>query len=176
MADKQSTLTPARQESQAGRAPTTWHGGPSTVFQRFADEMDRMFEGFGVARPWRTSPLWRSGSAELWNPDIDVYEKDGQLMIKADLPGLRREDVSVDITEDDVTIQGERKTERQENREGVYRNERSYGTFCRVIPLPPGAMTDQAKATFHDGVLEIAMPAPPASTKGRRLEITEAKK
>ena len=67
---------------------------------------------------------------------------------------------------------GERKREHEEERDGVYRSERSYGSFYRVIPLPEGAITEQANANFRDGVLEITMPAPPAS-KGRRLEITE---
>jgi HSP20 family protein len=88
---------------------------------------------------------------------------------------LKREDVTVDLTDDSVCIQGERKQEREEEREGYYRSERSYGSFCRVIPLPEGAMTDQAKANFKDGVLEITMPAPPES-KGRRLEIAEGAK
>jgi HSP20 family protein len=74
-----------------------------------------------------------------------------------------------------VTIQGERRGEKEEEREGYYRSERSYGSFCRVVPLPEGAMTEQAKANFRDGVLEITMPAPPTS-KGRRLEIAEGAK
>ena len=87
--------------------------------------------------------------------------KHDQLVIKADLPGLRKDEVSVEIADDSVTIQGERKTEHKDEREGYFRSERSYGSFCRVIPLPEGAMTDQAKANFHDGVLEVTLPAPP---------------
>jgi HSP20 family protein len=82
-------------------------------------------------------------------------------------------EVSVDISDNAVTVQGERKGESQEEREGLYRSERTYGSFCRVIPLPEGAITEEAKATFRDGVLEVTMPAPPA-TKGRRLQISEA--
>jgi HSP20 family protein len=85
---------------------------------------------------------------------------------------MKKDEVSVDITDDAITIQGERKRESEEEREGFYRTERSYGSFCRVIPLPEGAMTEQAKANFRDGVLEVTMPAPPAP-KGRRLEIGE---
>jgi HSP20 family protein len=137
-----------------------------------ADEMDRIFDDFGFGRRW-ISPLRRETGAEALSPDIDVVQKNNELTIRADLPGLKRDEVSVDITDDAVWIQGERKREREEEREGFYRTERSYGSFCRVVPLPEGAMTDQAKATFSDGVLEITMPAPPVS-KGRRLEITEA--
>jgi len=139
--------------------------------QRFANEIDRMFADIGIGRHM-SLPLPRTTDVDLWAPDIDVVQRNNELTIKADLPGLRREDVLIDITDDAVTIQGERKLEREEEPEGIYRTERSYGSFCRVIPLPEGAMTDQAKATFRDGVLEVIMPAPPAS-KGRRLEITE---
>ena len=78
----------------------------------------------------------------------------------------------MEVTDDAVTIQGERKSAHEEQREGYFRSERSYGNFCRVIPLPQGAMTEQAKAEFRDGVLQVTMPVPPASTKGRRLDIS----
>jgi HSP20 family protein len=136
-----------------------------------ADQMDRMFEDFGFGRRWMT-PSWRESGTEAWAPEIDVFHRNNELTIRADLPGLKREEVSVDLTDDAVCIQGERKREQEEEREGYYRSERSYGSFYRLVPLPEGAMTDRAKASFKDGVLEITMPAPPAS-KGRRLEITE---
>jgi HSP20 family protein len=104
-----------------------------------------------------------------------VFQRNNELIIKADLPGLTKDDVKVEVTEDSVTLQGERRTEREEERQGVYRSERTYGNFHRVIPLPEGAITEQAKAIFRDGVLEISMPAPPEQVnRGRRLEITEA--
>jgi HSP20 family protein len=110
-----------------------------------------------------------------WAPDIDVFQRGNELVIRADLPGLKKDDVKVDVTEESVTIQGERKREHEEEREGRYRVERSYGSFSRLIPLPEGAITDQAKASFDNGVLEITMPAPPEQVRrGRRLEIAEA--
>jgi HSP20 family protein len=146
---------------------------PYRAFQRIADEMDRMMSNVGMGSRWTPSPLWRASDTALWAPDVDVYQKNDQLVIKADLPGLRKDDVSVEITDDAVTIQGERKTENQEDRDGYFRSERSYGSFCRVIPLPEGAIADQAKASFHDGVLEVTLPAPPQATKARKLEITD---
>jgi HSP20 family protein len=102
------------------------------------------------------------------------HEKD-ELVVRVDLPGMKKEDVCVDVTDNNITISGERQAEQETERGGVYRSERSYGSFCRTIPLPEGAITDQAKATFKDGVLEIRMPAPPEQvTRGRRLEISEA--
>ena len=172
MAEKQSALTPAREERRPGLARSwDWNASPLRAFQRMTDEMDRMFEDFGFGRRGAGLP-WRQTGAQLWAPEVEVFQKNNELTIRADLPGLKREDVTVDITDQEVTIEGERKHEREEEREGYYRSERGYGGFCRVISLPEGAITDQAKATFKNGVLEITMPAPPTS-KGRRLEVTE---
>jgi HSP20 family protein len=121
-------------------------------------------------------PSWGSKGGDMWAPQIDAFQKGDQFVIKADLPGLTRDNVHVDVTEDGVTIHGERKAEHEEQREGYSQTERSYGSFSRVVQLPTGAMSDQAKATFRDGVLEITMPCPPAATRGRRLEIEEGAK
>jgi HSP20 family protein len=172
MAEKQT----GREERQLGLSrPTQWSSNPFQAMQRLADEMDRMFDGFGLGR--RLSSGRREFGAESWTPDVEVFQRNNELVIKADLPGLKKDEVSVEVTDDAITIQGERKREHEEEREGLYRSERSYGSFWRVIPLPEGAIGEQAKASFRDGVLEITMPAPPASTsKGRRLEISEGKK
>ena len=175
MAEKQGALTPRQEEHRLGRTrPWGWDVSPFRTMQRMADEMDRMFDDFGFGRRW-LRPSSRETGADLWAPEVEVFQKNNELTIRADLPGLKREDVTVDITDNDITIQGERKHEKEEEREGYYRSERGYGSFCRVIPLPEGAISEQAKANFKDGVLEITVPAPPAS-KGRRLEIAEAKK
>ena len=174
MADKQTSMTTSRQERGLTRPPGFGSGGgPFTVLQRFADEVDRMFEEFGMGRG--LSPWWRGSQrgGSLWAPAIDVVQKDDQLVIKADLPGMKKDDLSIEMTDDAITIQGERKADHEEERGGVYRSERSYGSFYRVIPLPEGAITEQAKASFRDGVLEITVPVPPSTTKGRKLEITE---
>jgi len=176
MAEQQTSITPTREERRPARSRSFgWGGSTSRTLQRFADEMDRMFDNFGLGRRWGSAPSWPETGAELWAPAVDVLQKNNELIIRADLPGLRRDQVSVDVTDNAVTIQGERKEEHEEEREGLYRSERSYGSFCRVIPLPEGAITEQAKAKFRDGVLEVTMPAPPAA-KGRRLEIVDAAK
>jgi HSP20 family protein len=172
MAKEATAITPTREGRRQDLSRRFgWSGGPFSALQRVADEMERMFDDFGLGGRW-TAPLWRQTSVGAWAPDIEVFQQNNELTIKADLPGLKKDEVSVDISDDVVTIQGERKREHEEEREGVYRSERSYGSFYRVIPLPEGAISEQAKATFRDGVLEITMPAPP-STKGRRLEISE---
>lgn len=153
---------------------------PFRMLERFADEMDRVFEDFGFGRGW-LMPRRGFGSPdpvvrgiEDWFPDVEIVQRNNELVIRADLPGMTKDDVKVEVTEEALTIQGERKREHEEEKAGVYRSERSYGSFYRSIPLPDGAMADQAKATFKDGVLEVTMPAPPESVKrGRRLQIAE---
>jgi HSP20 family protein len=169
MPDKQSDIA-RRDEQQLRRrqAPAT----PFRMLERFADEMDRMFDelGFGHAFSRRSE----IDENFMWAPRIDVTQRNNELVIRADLPGLKKDDVKVDVTDDAVTIQGERHRERDDEQGGIYRSERSYGSFYRAIPLPEGAMADQAKASFNNGVLEITMPAPPEQvSKGRRLEINE---
>lgn len=174
MADKQTSMSPARQERGMARPSSFgFGGGPFAALQRFADDVDRMFEDFGMPRalsPW-SGTAERGGAA--WAPAIDVVQKDDQLVIRADVPGMKKDDLSIELAENVITIQGERKSDREEERGGVYRRERSYGSFCRVVPLPEGAITEQAKASFRDGVLEITLPVPPATTKSRKLEISE---
>jgi HSP20 family protein len=156
-------------------------GEPFRVLERFADEMDQLFDEFGLGRGWfgpRLAfrlPRALPTRAEGWLPDVEMLQRNNHLMIRADLPGLTKDDVKIEITENAVTIEGERRREREEEKAGVYRSERSYGAFSRTIALPQGAMTEQAKASFKDGVLEITMPAPPETvTRGRKLEITES--
>jgi HSP20 family protein len=170
MADK-PTDEPRTERSLSRRDSTAGLASPFGVLDRLADEMDRMLGDFGLGRRWSRP---RVGAAlEAWAPDVELLQRNNELVVRADLPGLDKGDVKIDVTDDALTIQGERKREHEEEHEGVYRSERSYGSFCRVIPLPEGAITDQAKATFKDGVLEITMPAPPDQVRrGRRLEIS----
>jgi HSP20 family protein len=178
MAEKSTSITPARHETRQLRQPG-FRGGasPFELLERFADEMDRVFEDFGFGRHELGSSFFRTDRPATWAPQLEVFQRHNELVIKADLPGLNKDDIKIDVRDDAVTIQGERRSEHQEEREGLYRSERSYGSFCRVVPLPEGAITEQAKATFRDGVLEITMPTPPAQvTRGRRLEIGEGKK
>jgi HSP20 family protein len=106
-----------------------------------------------------------------WSPEVEMFDRDGKLVVQADLPGIKKDDIKVDITDRHLTIRGERKEEREEKDEGFYRSERTYGSFRREIPLPNGVKTDKAKAEFKNGVLEIAMEAPDLATRKRRLEI-----
>lgn len=168
MADKRSEIAPRQEQRMARR-----QSGPFDLLERFADEMDRMFDDFGFGRSWGRG--LSTGAANItWAPQVEVYQRNNELVVRADLPGMKKEDIKVDVTEDAITIQGERRREQEEERGGVFRSERSYGSFYRTIRLPEGAITDQAKASFKDGVLEITLPAPPEQvTRGRRLDISE---
>ncbi len=170
MAEKHGDIA-ARRDQQLSRRQAS-STSPYWVLDRFADEIDRMFDQFGFGHLSNR----RSTSSDFmtWTPRVDVSQRNDQLVIRADLPGLSKDDVKVDVTDDAVTIQGERHREHQEEQGGIYRSERTYGSFYRTVPLPEGTIADQAKASFKNGVLEVTMPAPPEQvSRGRRLEISE---
>jgi HSP20 family protein len=179
MAERTNAMTP--RTPQRVSSTESLVESPFGTLQRFADEMDNLFDDFGLGRGWMASRLGRNGiarassvSTQAWAPHIDVYQQKNELVVRADLPGMKKDDVCIDVTDTDIAISGERRADQESEREGVYRSERVYGSFYRTIPLPEGAIADQAKATFDNGVLEIRMPAPPEQvTRGRRLEIGE---
>ena len=151
-------------------------GTPFAFMKRFGEEMDRLFEDFGVGGGW-LAPVFKGQFGDgLWSPQIEMLERNGELVVRADLPGLTKDDVKVELTDNAITIEGERKGEHEEKGEGYYRSERSYGKFYRRLPVPDGVNVNQANATFNNGVLEIAMPAPKhVEQKARRLEINEGR-
>ncbi|MGP0064940.1 MAG: Hsp20/alpha crystallin family protein [Isosphaeraceae bacterium] len=157
---------------------------PFAFMRRFAEEMDHLMGDLGMgAGSFMPGVLGRSpelsglreGLAEaIWSPRVDLLERDGTLIIRADLPGLSKDDVQVEVEDDMVTIRGERKQQAKGEKEGYAYSECSYGTFYRAMPLPEGADASKATAEFHNGVLEITVPAPPRSEpKSRKLEIRE---
>ena len=138
-----------------------WGTSPFTLMRRMLEDMDRLFEGSGPARFASTNEreLERQiQGAAAWAPRVEVSERDGRMVVRADLPGLRKEDVRVEVTDDAITIEGERRQEREVEGSGVYRSEVTYGSFYRAIPLPEGANADAAEARFANGVLEITIP------------------
>jgi len=157
-------------------APET--ANPFQMMRRFTKDMERLFEdfrGFNFPTFFKTdfAPFRMEFDDAEWAPQIEVLHNKGQFMVRADLPGLTKDDVKVDVTDDMITISGERKEEKEEKREGFYRSERRYGSFYREIPLPEGAKTEDAAATFQNGVLEITIPAKKVETASRKLEIKE---
>lgn len=176
----------SRRTAAAPATQSASHGNPFAFMRRFADEMDHLFEDFGFSAGLHLpGPLTRgrellrreSGLVPAeWSPRVDVLQREGQIVFRADLPGLSRDDVKVDVSDDTLTIHGERKHEKKEQREGYFYSECSHGSFYRAIPIPDGTDTSKVTAEFRNGVLEVTMPAPPKpEQKMRRVEIRESK-
>jgi HSP20 family protein len=172
MANKDHTApeTPVRRTH--GHAPER-HDRPMSPFglmRQGIDEMDRWFSRItGGDRGWMRSP---TGEGD-WMPAIEAFQRGSEFVVRADVPGMKRNEITVEAGDDSITIRGERRQEQQEARDGVFWTERSYGSFCRVVPLPPGAIADSAKASFNNGVLEVVMQAPSQEARrGRKIDIS----
>ena len=129
--------------------------------------MRRMFRDFNQwsePRAW-PFPTLRMGLPDFpWTPEVEMTERDRQLMIKVDLPGLKKEEVNVNVTDEGLVIEGERTREAESKKDEWFTTERTYGRFYRLVPLPEGVNHKEVKATFKNGVLEIAVPVPAAAT------------
>ena len=123
---------------------------------RDLEEFERRFEDiFGSS--WPT--LWpglREGKG--WMPSIDVYEKDNKVILKAELPGMKEEDIDVSVDGDMLNIKGEKNTESEVKEENYYQRESSYGSFFRSIPIPSSIDASKISADYEDGVLQVTMP------------------
>ena len=124
------------------------------------EEMEHLFDDFFQRRFFAPSFMPRFKFPELANvsSSIDMFDDGNDLVIKADLPGIKKEEISVDFTDDIITISGEKKTEEKTERKDYYRVERSFGSFVRKLRLPVEIQVDKTNASFKDGVLEIRMP------------------
>jgi len=152
-----------------------WVPAPGNLVRRFRDEMDRLFQDFGFENLTRSLPGTESLGLGLWSPQIEMFEREGEIMVRADLPGLSREDITIDLTDSAMTIEGERKQEYEETDSGYYRSERSYGRFHRRIPLPEGIDIETANAQFRDGVLTVSFAMPERKErKTRKIEISDS--
>ncbi len=153
---------------QTDVSPTRGEEHPLSMIQR---DMNRLFDDF--FRDMGTG-LW-SGPGERLNrfvPSLDVIENDKEFTIKAELPGMDEKDVEVLLTENNLTLKGEKKEEKEDKGKDYYHLERSYGSFQRVIPLPEGLETKKAEAVFEKGVLRITLPkTETAKAKAKKIEI-----
>ena len=161
MFEKKSLVSRRRQE-------------PLNLLRQMTAELDRMFDEPWTLYRWPSVDV-ASPEAPAWAPKVDVVTKDNKLVTRVDLPGMKKEDVLVEVEDGFLTLSGERKKETKEEKDNFYREEREYGSFCRTVPLPNGVKADDVKATFNNGVLEVTVPLPSAETpNGRKIPIKDA--
>ncbi|MGB9183694.1 MAG: Hsp20/alpha crystallin family protein [Solirubrobacteraceae bacterium] len=139
---------------------------PARELGTIQNEMNRLFNTF-----FDTPTAAVNGAARRWIPAMDLVETDGDLVLRADLPGLSEEDVNIELEDNVLTVSGERKIEHDERKEGYYRVERSSGAFRRSLTLPEGVDAEGVKATFDRGVLEVRVPKP-EERKPRKVAIS----
>jgi HSP20 family protein len=135
---------------------------PFSTLRRLQKEMNRAFPQVSG-----TSDV----TSTAWTPPVEVSYRDGNLLVSAELPGLSDKDVRVEINNDMLTIEGERRVEEEKTEGGVHMTERRYGRFYRAITLPEGANAEQAKAEFQNGVLLITVPVPETQKNQRQIPI-----
>ncbi len=118
------------------------------------------------------SDVTRSGSDDqAWMPAIEATEHDGNYVVRAELPGIKPEEVKIEVKGNALVLEGERRLQREQNSGGVHRTEIRYGRFYRVVPMPEGANVEQARARFDDGVLEVTVPLPEQQSRRREIPI-----
>jgi HSP20 family protein len=132
--------------------------------------LERWRPGFDVG------PFWMATDGDKnWMPAIDIFEKKDKFVVKAELPGMKEDDIDVSVIGGTLTISGEKETETEVNEEDYYHSERSYGNFMRAVSLPSNVNTDKIEAKYEDGVLEITLPKI-AELKPKKVKVAAKKK
>jgi HSP20 family protein len=139
---------------------------PFSLMRRMQKEMNRVFSQAGLDIAGRDDFL-----STTWAPTAEIAYRGGNLIVSTELPGLTEKDVKVEINDDFLTIQGERKVVQEKTEGGIHRTERKYGEFYRAIALPEGADTEHARAEFQNGVLHVTIPVPQAQSNLREIPI-----
>lgn len=139
-------------------------------FLSFKKEMNRLFEDF--SRGFEIEPFGRRTSAAAFEPKVNIAETEKEIKVSAELPGLDDKDIDVSLSENELTIKGEKKEEKEEKKENYYHMERSYGTFSRTLPLPCKVESDKVDAQFNKGVLTVTLPkAAGAIKETKKIEV-----
>ena len=152
------------------KTPTTGESRSNNPLAALQRDINHVFEDFWerVENGWNG----RTNAVGTFGPSTDVSETDKSIEVAIELPGMSEEDIDISLSGDAMTIRGEKKVEHEEKRKGVYMSERSYGSFYRTIPLPPGVDADKADATFKRGVLTVTLPkSPEAQAKVKRIPV-----
>jgi HSP20 family protein len=143
--------------------------------QMFDDMQREMLRFFGPRSPFGSWLPFQGNRAHLtsgavWAPSVDVYEQGNNIVVKAELPGVKKEDIEVELDQGSLILRGQRQEEKEVRDEQYYRSERTYGSFYRRIPVPEGIKPDQINASFKDGLLEVRLPKP-QEAEPKRLKI-----
>ena len=142
---------------------------------RDLEEMERRFDDIHswplLPAVWRRIPTMEMG----WAPAIDVFEKEDKFVVKAELPGMKEEDINISVVGNTLTIKGERKAEGEVEEDNYYYCERSYGSFSRSIDVPPNVDAKKIEANYEDGVLEVSLPKTP-QVKPKKISVSAKKK
>lgn len=137
---------------------------------RLLEPMNDFIRDFEKFPKWLDFPnipvLFKGGE-----PRVDIFQTDTEVVMKADVPGLTKQDLQVTVAEDTITVRGEAKSSTDTNKENYYYSERFYGSFCRTLPLPVMVEAGKAKAKFEDGVLTVSMPKAAKAEKGNAIKI-----
>lgn len=153
---------------------------PFSVMRRMMEDMDRLFSSFASSSERGSEQGLQRGSQRglqpltrgLWAPQVEVFERGSNVVVRAELPGLSREDVDVEVEDDMLVIRGERHNDVEDEHDGYYRSERSYGSFYRALPLPEGVEASACNAMFKDGVLEVTLPKPAAQvSRAKKINV-----
>jgi len=120
------------------------------------DEMNQLFDDFFGRTPKRWSAF---GPEEgLWTPNVDVSETKDEIVVTAEMPGMKKEDIKLSVQDNVITLSGEKKSEEEKKDANFYRLERNFGSFCRSFTLPTPVEADKVKASFKDGILKVTLP------------------
>jgi HSP20 family protein len=159
----QSTVMQRREPETSALGLPQMFLDPFSIFRSMFEDMNRMMTQFGRGNI-------PGAAAHVWAPVIELERRDGQFVVTAELPGVEEADITAEVVDDSLIIQGERKLTREEKETGgLRRSERLYGRFYRQIPLPEGVDTSKVEARINNGVLEVTFPLTEA--KGERKQI-----
>ncbi len=139
---------------------------PFREVRTLQDEVNRLFTTAFQSGQGRDD---MTGGA--WYPKVDIFENSENLVVEAELPGMKRDDFELSFENNVLTLKGERKFEKRSESDNYHRVERAYGAFTRSFTLPPTVTAEGAKADFENGVLHISLPKR-EETKARKIEIT----
>lgn len=153
-----STTLPAKTNGTKPAEAKPTRREPLDLVDAFQEELTRFFRPFGFGRVALQEPLLKG----MQLPQTDIFEQDGNLVISAELPGIKKEDISVTLEQGDLIIRAEHQAEEEKKEKDYYRMERRYGGYFRQFPLPFEAEPGQITAKYGDGVLEVRIPKPAA--------------